>query len=231
LPHLSLSPPLSSPHLSPSPPSSLSSPLLLSLPSSLALSPHLSLSLVCRRSRLSSLSLLQTSLCLPHLALSLPLPNSVSLPPPLCLSPPPLSLSLSPLLSRSLSPPLSLSPLLSLSLSPHLSLSLSRLSSLSSLIFLVSLSFRLACACHTCHYIKRLIETIFVHRFSHGTMPLRTIIRNCVYYWTFSAWLAFYINHPLYTPPCKSSIIQTDHSVPQRDLQSLLNSLYAGTSE
>ncbi|XP_014037273.1 very-long-chain enoyl-CoA reductase isoform X2 [Salmo salar] len=59
----------------------------------------------------------------------------------------------------------------------------------------------LACACHTCHYIKRLIETIFVHRFSHGTMPLRTIIRNCVYYWTFSAWLAFYINHPLYTPP------------------------------
>uniref|UniRef100_A0A4W5JT63 Trans-2,3-enoyl-CoA reductase-like 2a n=1 Tax=Hucho hucho TaxID=62062 RepID=A0A4W5JT63_9TELE len=71
----------------------------------------------------------------------------------------------------------------------------------------------LACACHTCHYIKRLIETIFVHRFSHGTMPLRTIVRNCVYYWTFSAWLAFYINHPLYTPPCKSSIIQTNHSL------------------
>uniref|UniRef100_A0A8K9UYR9 Trans-2,3-enoyl-CoA reductase-like 2a n=1 Tax=Oncorhynchus mykiss TaxID=8022 RepID=A0A8K9UYR9_ONCMY len=59
----------------------------------------------------------------------------------------------------------------------------------------------LACACHTCHYIKRLIEAIFVHRFSHGTMPLRTIVRNCVYYWAFSAWLAFYINHPLYTPP------------------------------
>ncbi|CDQ85829.1 unnamed protein product [Oncorhynchus mykiss] len=25
--------------------------------------------------------------------------------------------------------------------------------------------------------------------------------QSCVYYWTFSAWLAFYINHPLYTPP------------------------------
>ncbi|XP_035386800.1 very-long-chain enoyl-CoA reductase isoform X1 [Electrophorus electricus] len=59
----------------------------------------------------------------------------------------------------------------------------------------------LACACHTFHYIKRLVETIFVHRFSHGTMPLKTIIRNCVYYWGFSAWLAYYINHPLYTPP------------------------------
>uniref|UniRef100_A0A3Q3NEJ1 Trans-2,3-enoyl-CoA reductase-like 2a n=1 Tax=Labrus bergylta TaxID=56723 RepID=A0A3Q3NEJ1_9LABR len=59
----------------------------------------------------------------------------------------------------------------------------------------------LACACHSFHYGKRLIETIFVHRFSHGTMPLRTIIRNCAYYWGFSAWLAYYINHPLYTPP------------------------------
>uniref|UniRef100_A0A3Q0SQ68 Trans-2,3-enoyl-CoA reductase-like 2a n=1 Tax=Amphilophus citrinellus TaxID=61819 RepID=A0A3Q0SQ68_AMPCI len=47
----------------------------------------------------------------------------------------------------------------------------------------------------------RLIETIFVHRFSHGTMPLRTIVKNCAYYWGFSAWLAYYINHPLYTPP------------------------------
>ncbi|XP_048845974.1 very-long-chain enoyl-CoA reductase-like isoform X3 [Brienomyrus brachyistius] len=24
---------------------------------------------------------------------------------------------------------------------------------------------------------------------------------NCLYYWGFSAWLAYYINHPLYTPP------------------------------
>ncbi|XP_054620928.1 very-long-chain enoyl-CoA reductase isoform X2 [Dunckerocampus dactyliophorus] len=58
-----------------------------------------------------------------------------------------------------------------------------------------------ACVSHTSHYVKRLVETLFVHRFSHGTMPLRTIIRNCTYYWGFSAWLAYYINHPLYTPP------------------------------
>ncbi|XP_075869833.1 LOW QUALITY PROTEIN: very-long-chain enoyl-CoA reductase [Nelusetta ayraudi] len=59
----------------------------------------------------------------------------------------------------------------------------------------------LACACHTFHYAKRLLETIFVHHFSPGTMPLRAIVRNCAYYWGFSAWLAYYINHPLYTPP------------------------------
>ncbi|KAM8731037.1 very-long-chain enoyl-CoA reductase isoform 2-T2 [Acanthopagrus schlegelii] len=64
----------------------------------------------------------------------------------------------------------------------------------------------LACACHTFHYMKRLIETIFVHRFSHGTMPLRTIVRNCAYYWGFAAWLAYYINHPLYTPPSYGEI-------------------------
>ncbi|XP_058257482.1 very-long-chain enoyl-CoA reductase isoform X5 [Hemibagrus wyckioides] len=59
----------------------------------------------------------------------------------------------------------------------------------------------LACVCHSLHYIKRLMETVFVHRFTHGTLPVGVIIRNCVYYWGFAAWLAYYINHPLYTPP------------------------------
>ncbi|XP_042185094.1 very-long-chain enoyl-CoA reductase isoform X2 [Oncorhynchus tshawytscha] len=59
----------------------------------------------------------------------------------------------------------------------------------------------LACVCHCFHYFRRLLETVFIHRFSDGTLPLQIIMRNCLYYWGFSAWLAYYINHPLYTPP------------------------------
>lgn len=31
--------------------------------------------------------------------------------------------------------------------------------------------------------------------------------QNCLYYWGFSAWLAYYINHPLYTPPCEFAVV------------------------
>lgn len=50
------------------------------------------------------------------------------------------------------------------------------------------------------HYAKRILETFFVHRFSHATSPLSNVFRNCAYYWTFGAYIAYYVNHPLYTP-------------------------------
>ena len=59
----------------------------------------------------------------------------------------------------------------------------------------------LAAVCHSFHYMKRILETKFVHRFSHNSMPIRNLFRNCSYYWTFAAWLAYYINHPLYSEP------------------------------
>uniref|UniRef100_A0A673G4R5 Trans-2,3-enoyl-CoA reductase-like 2b n=1 Tax=Sinocyclocheilus rhinocerous TaxID=307959 RepID=A0A673G4R5_9TELE len=46
----------------------------------------------------------------------------------------------------------------------------------------------LASCCHSLHYIKR-------------TLPLRTIMLLCLYCWGFAAWQAYYIIHPLFTPP------------------------------
>lgn len=50
------------------------------------------------------------------------------------------------------------------------------------------------------HYFKRILETFFVHRFSHATSPLSNVFRNCCYYWSFAVFIAYFVNHPYYTP-------------------------------
>ena len=42
------------------------------------------------------------------------------------------------------------------------------------------------------HFIKRELETLFVHRFSANTMPLRNLFKNCFFYWTLAGLLAAY---------------------------------------
>jgi very-long-chain enoyl-CoA reductase len=32
-------------------------------------------------------------------------------------------------------------------------------------------------------------------------MPIFNLFKNCAYYWGFAAFVAYFINHPLYTPP------------------------------
>lgn len=67
--------------------------------------------------------------------------------------------------------------------------------------YLYSFCFRVALACWSFHYLKRIYETLFVHRFSHGTMPIMNLFKNCGYYWGFALYVAYHTNHPLYTPP------------------------------
>jgi len=59
----------------------------------------------------------------------------------------------------------------------------------------------LACYAHTFHYIKRFLETLFIHRFSQTTIPSVYLFRLCFYYWGFAALISYYINHQNYTAP------------------------------
>lgn len=62
--------------------------------------------------------------------------------------------------------------------------------------------YSIAAGCYIVHYVKRILETIFVHRFSHATMPIRNLFKNCSYYWGFTAYVSYHVNHPLFTSPC-----------------------------
>jgi len=57
----------------------------------------------------------------------------------------------------------------------------------------------LACAYWAFHYLKRIVETFTVHKFSHATMPIFNLFKNCSYYWGFAAIVGYFCNHPLYT--------------------------------
>lgn len=51
------------------------------------------------------------------------------------------------------------------------------------------------------HFVKRELETFFVHKFSRPTMPLFNIFKNSAYYWSFAAFIGYFLCHPLYTAP------------------------------
>ena len=46
-----------------------------------------------------------------------------------------------------------------------------------------NLTQKLAYFMGVCHFIKRVLESIFIHIFSRSTMPLKNLAINCTYYW------------------------------------------------
>ena len=52
------------------------------------------------------------------------------------------------------------------------------------------------------HYVKRELETAFVHRFSSETMPFTNVFKNSFHYFVLFGFLTMYFFlHPNYTPP------------------------------
>ena len=58
-----------------------------------------------------------------------------------------------------------------------------------------------AMVAHSVHYCRRLFEVFFVHRFSSATLAVRHIPKYCAFYGACTAWMAYVINHPAFTPP------------------------------
>jgi very-long-chain enoyl-CoA reductase len=49
------------------------------------------------------------------------------------------------------------------------------------------------------HYGKRLFESLFVHRFSHSTMPVSSFLKNCLHYYLIGgAGIAYFLYSPRY---------------------------------
>jgi very-long-chain enoyl-CoA reductase len=52
------------------------------------------------------------------------------------------------------------------------------------------------------HYIKRELETMFVHRFSNDSMPIFNLLKNSFHYWVlFGFFNMYFFLHPEYRPP------------------------------
>jgi very-long-chain enoyl-CoA reductase len=57
-------------------------------------------------------------------------------------------------------------------------------------------AFSLAMWAFILHFVKRELETLFLHKFSKPSVPLAVFVRNNIYYWGFAALVAYFVCHP-----------------------------------
>ncbi|KAK1444854.1 3-oxo-5-alpha-steroid 4-dehydrogenase like protein [Babesia gibsoni] len=49
------------------------------------------------------------------------------------------------------------------------------------------------------HFVKREIESLFIHKFSKTTMPIANLFKNCFHYWVLCGLgIGYYVFHPRY---------------------------------
>lgn len=60
---------------------------------------------------------------------------------------------------------------------------------------------QLAVWCWIAHFMKRELETAFLHKFSRETMPRFNLLKNCMYYWTFASVIGWPMCSPNFVAP------------------------------